>query len=79
MSKTLISFGEVRELLMREGGLRWREAEGLIKRGEPVPVVHGLHSRRRWLRQGVLDYCQALKNGGVLLGKGASDANVLNS
>lgn len=75
MTKTLISFAEVRDLLMKEGGLRWREAEALMKRGEPVPVAHGLHSRRRWLRQGVLDYCQALKNGGAPLGKGACDAN----
>jgi hypothetical protein len=75
MTRTLISFSEVRELLMREGGLRWREAEGLMARGEPVPVKHALHSRRRWLRQGVLDYCAELKKGAAPLGKGACDAN----
>lgn len=70
----LISFSEVRDLLMTEADLRKREAEALLQRNQPPPVPHQLHTRRRWRRDAVLDFAQKLKHGEVPLGKGASGA-----
>jgi hypothetical protein len=70
----LISFSEVRDLLMTEADLRKREAEALLQRNEPPPVAHQLHSRRRWRRDAVLDFIEKLKHNQVPLGKGASVA-----
>jgi len=70
----LISFSEVRDLLMTEADLRKREAEAMLKRNEPPPVAHQLHSRRRWRRDTVLDFVENLKQGNGPLGKGASAA-----
>jgi len=70
----LISFSEVRDLLMTEADLRKREAEALLQRNEPPPVPHQLHSRRRWRRDTVLDFAEKLKQGNGPLGKGVSAA-----
>lgn len=75
MTTLLISFSSVRELLMQRGGLRKREAEALLMQGQPPPVAHGLHSRRRWHSQAVLDFCDRLQKGEALSGKGALDVD----
>lgn len=70
----LITFSQVRDLLMTEAELRKREAETLLQNNQPAPVPHHLHSRRRWRRDEVLDFIQNLKHNSVPLGKGASAA-----
>lgn len=70
----LLSFSEVRDLLMTEADLRYREAEALLKANQPPPVAHQLHSRRRWRRDTVLDFVETLKQGNAPLGKGVSAA-----
>ena len=71
--KLLISFSDVRELLM-QAGLRKREAETLLARNQPPPIAHTLHSRRRWQSQVVVDFAQRVRQGEIDLGKGACDA-----
>lgn len=75
MTTLLISFSTVRDLLMQRGGLRKREAESLLVQGQPPPIQHGLHSRRRWHSQAVLDFCEQLQKSAVLPGKGALDVD----
>jgi hypothetical protein len=70
----LLSFSEVRDLLMNEADLRYREAEALLKDNQPPPVEHQLHSRRRWRRDTVLDFIEKVKQGNAPLGKGVSAA-----
>jgi len=57
---------------MMQSGLRKREAEALLQRQMPPPVPHGLHSRRRWSRQVVLDFCQQVQQRGIALGEGCA-------
>ncbi len=71
--KLLITYTEVQDLLM-QGGLRKREARRLLAENAVPPVDHGLHSRRRWARQVVLDFVNRLQHDAVPLGKGASAA-----
>jgi len=70
--RLLLSYSEVSELLLQGGELRPREVRRLLQRGLPQPVAHGLHSRRRWARQTVLDYIAALKQNGGTLGEGCA-------
>ena len=70
----LLSFSEVRDLLMSEADLRKREAEALLQSNQPPPVSHQLHTRRRWRRDTVLDFVETLKQGNGPLGKGVSAA-----
>lgn len=67
----LISFSEVRDLLM-QAGLRKREAEALLARQVPPPVPHGLHSRRRWSRHVVVDFVARLQQDRDALGEGCA-------
>lgn len=71
--KLLITYAEVENLLM-QGGLRKREARRVLACNAVPPVPHGLHSRRRWSRQVVLDFVEKLQHDAVPLGKGAPDA-----
>lgn len=65
----LISFSETLEI-MQQSGLRYREARRLLAQQLPPPVSHAMHSRRRWLRQTVLDFCADLQKRGPALGEG---------
>lgn len=65
----LISFSQALEI-MQQSGLRYREARRYLERQQPPPVPHGLHSRRRWLRQTVLDFCEEVQKRGHAFGEG---------
>jgi hypothetical protein len=66
---TFLRYAEVIDLLQTQAGLRTREARQCVKSAQIPPHPHGLHSRRLWLKQQVLDFCAALRNHGGALGK----------
>ena len=66
----LISFSQTLEIMQQSGGLRYREARRLLEQQQPPPVAHAMHSRRRWMRQAVLDFCADLQKRGPALGEG---------
>jgi len=74
MQTLLITYSQVEELLITQGHLRQRQARRMIAAEAVPPVRHGLHGRRLWLRQAVLDFCADLQKGAVPLGKGALGA-----
>lgn len=59
---TWITYSEVMDMLMEEGGMRYREAQALLQRNQPPPIPHKLHSRRRWSRSQVHAFCRKLIN-----------------
>lgn len=73
-SHWLISYSEALDILREEGHLKDREARALLERNEPPPVNHGLHSRRRWRRDLVIDFARSLPEQWVSLGKDAPGA-----
>lgn len=79
MNKTLITFETVRDLLMREAGMRKREAESSLAQNRPAPewsVMAALKiTRRRWRKTVVLDFCAEFRQSPASLGKGATDAD----
>jgi len=67
----LITFSQALEI-MQQSGMRYREARGYLELQQPPPVPHHLHSRRRWLRQTVLDFCAEVQKHGRALGEGCA-------
>ena len=74
----LISFSQTMDILEQSGGLRYREARRMLEQNQPPPVPHAMHSRRRWLRQTVLDFCAELQKHGPTLGEGCAGCGPQN-